>query len=104
MLLLIYIVSGGIKSIARFCIISFFLIVGILFFLKWAIGEGDIKHIMPLFNFTKQEFFTATEKWVYGNVGGFELISFYFPYIIHQKKAFKQASLGIWMHRYSSIY
>ncbi len=30
-------------------------------------------------------------------VGGFELISFYFPHIINQKKALKHASLGIWI-------
>jgi spore germination protein AB len=96
MLLLVYIVGGGIKSIARFCIISFFLVVWIFFFLKWAIGEGDIKHVLPLFNFTKQEFFTATKNGFIA-MSGFELILFYFPYIIHQKKVFKQAALGIWM-------
>jgi len=96
MLLLVYIVSGDIKSIARFCIISFFLVAWILFFVKWAIGEGDIKHALPLFNFTKQEFFTATKNGFIA-MSGFELILFYFPYIISQKKAFKQASLGIWI-------
>ncbi|NYF25471.1 GerAB/ArcD/ProY family transporter [Sporosarcina sp. JAI121] len=96
MLLLVYIVNGDIKSIARFCIISFFLVVWILFFLKWAIGEGDIKHILPLFNFTRQEFFTATKNGFIA-MSGFEIILFYFPYIICQKKAFKQASLGIWI-------
>ena len=30
-------------------------------------------------------------------IGGFELISFYFPYIINQKKAFKHASIGLWI-------
>jgi len=96
MILLVYIVSGGIKSIARFCISSFFLVVWVFFFLKWAIGEGDIKHVLPLFNFTKQELFTATKNGFIA-MSGFELILYYFPYIIQQKNAFKQASLGIWM-------
>jgi spore germination protein AB len=96
LLLLLYIVSGGIKSIARFCIIAFFITVGTVFFLKWGFGEGEIRHTMPLFNFTSKELFTATKKGLMV-VGGFELISFYFPHIINQNKALKHASLGIWL-------
>ena len=96
LLLLIYIVSGEIKSIARFCIIAFFLTAGSVYFLKWAIVAGDIRHMMPFFNFNRHEFYTATTKGLQA-VGGFELISFYFPYIINQKKALKHASLGIWI-------
>lgn len=96
LLMLIYIVRSDIKSIARFCMISFFISIGVIYFLKWGVVSGEIRHIMPLFNFTKQEFFTATKKGLMA-VGGFELISFYFPYIISQKKAFKHASIGIWL-------
>lgn len=95
-LLLVYIVNGGIKSIARFCIISFFLVTWIFYFLKWGITEGDIRHALPLFNFSMQELLTATKNGFF-SMAGFELILFYFPYIIHQKKVFKQASLGIWI-------
>lgn len=96
LLLLTYIVSGGIKSIARFCIMAFFLTAGLVYFLKWGIMNGDIRHLMPVFNFTSKEFFTATKKGLMA-IGGFELISFYFANIINQKKAFKHASLGIWL-------
>ena len=96
LLLLTYIVGGGIKSIARFCILTFFLTAGIIFFLKWGIMDGDIRHLMPVFNFTSKEFFTAAKNGLMA-VGGFELISFYFPNIINQKKAFKHASIGIWL-------
>ena len=96
LLLLIYIVSGGIKSIARFCIIAFFLTIGTVYFLKWGFVAGDIRHMMPFLTSMTQEFYTATKKGLMA-VGGFELISFYFPYIINQKKAFKHASLGIWI-------
>ena len=98
LLLLIYIVSGEIKSIARFCIIAFFITIGSVYFLKWGFVAGDIRHMMPIFNFNRQEFYTATKKGLLA-VGGFELISFYFPHIINQKKAFKHASLGIWISR-----
>lgn len=96
LILLSYIVGGGIKSIARFCIMSFFLTIGIVYFLKWGIIGGDVRHMMPIFNFKSQEFFTATKKGLVV-IGGFELISFYFPHIINQKKAFKHASIGIWL-------
>ncbi|MFJ7936204.1 GerAB/ArcD/ProY family transporter [Sporosarcina sp. NPDC096371] len=96
LLVLIYIVSGGIKSIARFCIIAFFSTIGTVYILKWGFVAGEISHMMPFFNFDKQEFYTATLKGLM-MIGGFELISFYFPHIVDQKKAFKHASLGIWL-------
>jgi spore germination protein AB len=96
LLLLIYIVSGGIKSIARFCILAFFLTLGTVFALKWGFVAGELSHMMPIFNFNSQEFYTATKKGLMV-VGGFELISFYFPHIINQKKTFKLASIGIWI-------
>ena len=96
LLLLIYIVSGGIKSIARFCIMTFFLTLGMLYLLKWGLTDGDIRHTMPIFNFTSPEFFTALKKGLMA-IGGFELISFYFPYIINQEKALKHASFGLWL-------
>lgn len=96
LLLVTYFVNAGIKSIARFCIMSFFLTLGILFFLKWGILDGDIRHLLPVFNSTSKEFYTAAKKGLIA-IGGFELISFYFPNIINQKKAFKHASIGIWI-------
>ncbi len=96
LLVLIYIVSGGIKSIARFSIMAFFLTIGTVYFLKWGFIVGDIRHIMPIFNFKSTEFFTATKKGFMA-VCGFELISFYFPHIIDQKKALKHGSIGLWI-------
>ncbi|WP_342505755.1 GerAB/ArcD/ProY family transporter [Sporosarcina sp. FSL K6-2383] len=96
LLMIIYIVNGGIKSVARFCIMAFFLTLGTVFILKWGFVEGEISHMLPIFNFNAQEFYTATKNGLMA-VGGFELISFYFPYIIDQRKALKHASLGIWL-------
>lgn len=96
MLMAVYIASNGIKSIARFCIISFFFTLWFIYFLKWGILDGMISHTLPLLNFTTNEFFTATKKGLMA-IGGFELISFYFPYIIHQDKALKHASIGLWI-------
>lgn len=96
LLILIYIVNGDIKSIARFCIMTFFLTIPLGFFLRWAIEKGDLSHIFPLFNFNRLEFFEATKKG-YLSILGYELIMFYFPYIVDQKKAFKHSLIGIWI-------
>lgn len=96
LLMVIYIAKDGITSIARFCIISFFLTLWLLFFLKWGVSGGEISHMLPVFNFSTGEFYTAMKNGLMA-IGGFELISFYFPHIIHQKKAFKHASIGLWI-------
>ncbi|WP_017381472.1 GerAB/ArcD/ProY family transporter [Paenisporosarcina sp. TG-14] len=96
MLLAVLIVNGGIKSVARFCIFTFFFAFGLVYFLRWGFVAGEISHLLPLFNFSSSEFLEAT-KIGYSSMVGYELIMVYFPYIINQKKAFKQTSLGIWI-------
>lgn len=96
LLLAVLIVNGGIKSVARFCTFTFFFTIGLVYFLRWGFVEGEISHLLPLFNFSSSEFLEAT-KLGYSSMVGYELIMVYFPYIINQKKAFKQASLGIWI-------
>ena len=96
LLILLYIVNGGIKSIARFCILAFFLTIGVFYFTHWAFQKGEISHIFPLFNFNSSELFNAMKKG-YLAIVGYELIMFYFPYIVEQKKAFKHALIGIWL-------
>ncbi|MEG0259067.1 MAG: GerAB/ArcD/ProY family transporter [Lysinibacillus sp.] len=96
LLLLIYIVSGGIKSIARFCILTFFVTIGVFSFVRWAIEKGDVSHIFPLFNFNSRELYEAMKKG-YLSILGYELIMFYFPYIVKQEKAYKHALLGVWI-------
>jgi len=96
MIVAVLIAKGGIKSVARFCIITFFLTGPLVYFLKWGIAEGEITHLLPLFNFTGKEFLEATKQG-YSTIVGYELLLFYFPHIIHQKKVFMHASLGIWI-------
>ena len=96
LLLLTYIVNGGIKTIARFCTLSFCLALPMVYFLRWGIEKGDFSHIFPLFNFSVKEFFQAFQQG-YLTILGYEIIMFYFPYIIDQKKAFKHTLIGIWI-------
>ncbi|MGB3260684.1 GerAB/ArcD/ProY family transporter [Paenisporosarcina sp.] len=94
--LTVFIIKGGIKSLARFCIVTFFLTGWMVYFLRWGFVDGEIRHLLPLFNFTASEFWDAT-KIGFNTLVGYELIMFYFPYIRHPEKAFKHASIGIWI-------
>lgn len=96
LLLLVYIVSGGIRSIARFCTMTFFITIGMIYYLNWAIQKGDISHFLPIFNFSTKEFYEALKKG-YFSVLGYELIMFYFPYILDQSKAFRHSLIGVWI-------
>ncbi|UED81850.1 spore germination protein [Lysinibacillus sp. CD3-6] len=97
LLLLVYIVSGGIKSIARFCILTFFLTIGMVYFTHWAFEKGDMSHFLPLYNFFSVNDFYEAFKRGYLSILGYELIMFYFPYIVDQKKAYRHTLIGIWI-------
>ncbi|WPK10366.1 GerAB/ArcD/ProY family transporter [Lysinibacillus louembei] len=96
LILLIYLVKGGIFTIARFSIMTFFITLPMLLLIKWAVQKGEFSHFFPIFNFTFPEFYEATKKG-YVSFLGYELILFYFPFIIQQKSAFKYATIGIWI-------
>lgn len=96
MIVAVLIAKGGIKSVARFCILTFFITGTLIYFLRWGFISGDITHLLPLFNFTTKEFLEATKEG-YKSFVGYELLLFFFPHIINQHKVFKQASIGIWI-------
>ncbi|MFJ8261598.1 GerAB/ArcD/ProY family transporter [Rummeliibacillus sp. NPDC094406] len=96
LLILIYITNGGITTIARFCIMAFFITIGVFYFLHWAMEKGDLSHIFPLFNYNRYELFNAAKKG-YFTILGYELILFYFPLIKDQRKAYKHAMIGVWI-------
>ncbi|MBU9712596.1 GerAB/ArcD/ProY family transporter [Evansella tamaricis] len=95
-LVMISIVNGGIKSIARFCILSFFLTVWMGYYSNWAFSDANVHHLYPRLH----EYHMI--DWLNGLFEGsqimlgFVLIVFFYPYIIDQKKAFKHAAIGIW--------
>ena len=95
-LMTVFIVRGGIKSLARFCILTFFLTGWMVYFLRWGFEDGEIQHLLPLFNFTGKEFWDAT-KGGFNSLVGYELIMIFFPYIRQPDKAFKHATMGIWI-------
>lgn len=98
--LMTYIVSGGIKSIARFCILAFFLTIWMIFLLEFPVKKGEFFHLIPIFNFSLGEFFDAFNRG-YKSFIGCELILIYFPYIIDKRKVFKHVSMGLGLTLFS---
>ncbi|MGO0062266.1 GerAB/ArcD/ProY family transporter [Brevibacillus fluminis] len=94
--IMVYITNGGIKSIARFCMLAFFFTVWMVVYLKWGFTKGELSHIFPLVTTTFPNLLDAVDN-SYSAMLGYELILVYFPYIVNQKKALKHASLGLWI-------
>jgi spore germination protein AB len=92
----IYVVLGGIKSVARFCMLGFFFTAWMIYFLQWTFLKGEWSHLYPLFAFSFSELKEASHQGFRAMLG-YELLMIYFPYIIQQKKAIKHASYGIWL-------
>lgn len=93
---MVCIVLGGIKSIARFCILSFFFTVWMLYFVRWALFSAEWLHLVPTFQFGVNDLFEA----LYGgslSMLGYGLILVYYPYIINRQKAFIHSAIGMWI-------
>ncbi|WP_134684160.1 GerAB/ArcD/ProY family transporter [Brevibacillus migulae] len=92
----LYIAHGGIKAVARFCILGFFATIWLVYYLQWGLQKGIFVHIYPLLNLSMFEVLDGLRE---GSpaVLGYELMLLYFPYIQHQKKALRHASIGLWI-------
>lgn len=88
--------SYGVKSVARFCIIAFFLTIGLLYFLRWSFMGATWSHLFPLFNFGIREVIASLHKG-FLSLLGFEGILFYYPFIRQKEKALKDTLLGFWL-------
>ncbi|MBP3950359.1 GerAB/ArcD/ProY family transporter [Bacillus suaedae] len=96
MLVLICIVYGGIKSIARFCMFAFFITIWMVYFTKWAFQTGDWFHVVPTFEIDTSAWALSLHNGAQ-SMFGFGIIVLYYPYIINKKKAFLHTSIGIWI-------
>ncbi|WP_183192658.1 GerAB/ArcD/ProY family transporter, partial [Brevibacillus fluminis] len=94
---MVYIATGGIKSVARFCILAFFFTAWMIVYLKWGFIKGEISHIFPLVTTTFPKLIKAVDN-SYATMFGYELLLVFFPYIVNQRKALKHASIGLWIN------
>ncbi|WP_026673844.1 GerAB/ArcD/ProY family transporter [Alkalihalobacterium bogoriense] len=93
---LVLIVLGGIKSVARFCIFSFFITGWMLYFVKWAFQQGELMHAVPTLEHDLSIWLSSMHSGA-GVMFGYVLVLFYFPYIQNQKKTFRHMTIGIWI-------
>ncbi|UFJ38940.1 spore germination protein [Brevibacillus humidisoli] len=94
-IVLIYVVLGGIKSIARFSILAFFFVAWTAYYLQWGFFKGTLSHLFPMFGVSYKNILLALDNG-YVNMLGYELLLFYFPYIVHQRKTLTDATIGLW--------
>ncbi|GAE34261.1 GerAB/ArcD/ProY family transporter [Halalkalibacter akibai] len=90
------IVAGGIKSVARFCIFSFFMTGWMVIFLQWPLQAGNWLHAVPTFEVSYTDWLEALHEGAL-SMFGYGLLMFYYPYIQNQKKVFLHTSIGIWL-------
>ncbi|EMT50187.1 MULTISPECIES: GerAB/ArcD/ProY family transporter [Brevibacillus] len=93
---MIYISLGGIKAIARFCILTFFFTFWMLYYLQWGFQKGNIMHIFPLFQVNVMEIVAGVHNGFFSFLG-YELILFYYPYVQKKEQVFRHASIGLWV-------
>ncbi|WP_409345687.1 GerAB/ArcD/ProY family transporter [Paenibacillus sp. MBLB4367] len=92
----LYIAGGGIKLVARFCIVSFVLTFWIVYYLQWAVSKGTYTHLLPIFQTNISEMSQAFFH-TFSSLYGYELLLLYFPFIQNQKKAWKHLTIGLWL-------
>ncbi|NRS48195.1 GerAB/ArcD/ProY family transporter [Brevibacillus sp. HB2.2] len=94
-LVMVYITNGGIKLIARFCLLTFFFTGWMVFLLQYGFQKGGITHIFPLIN-TDWRSIAETIHNSSASMLGYELVLFFYPYIQEKNKAHKHVLIGVW--------
>ncbi|WP_025026914.1 Ger(x)C family spore germination protein [Caldalkalibacillus mannanilyticus] len=95
-IVLVLIVYGGIKSVARFNMLSFFFTGWMVVFLVWPFSKGYFIDALPRFDTSYTEWGEALFLGGHSMLG-FELIMIYFPYIYNQQKAYRDSVIGVWI-------
>lgn len=95
-LVMLYITNGGIKLVARFCLLSFFFTGWMVYLLQWGYIKGGIMHIFPLFNTTFSDVLHALHQ-SSASMFGYELLLFYYPFIQKKSRALRDALIGVWL-------
>ncbi|WP_332628977.1 GerAB/ArcD/ProY family transporter [Halalkalibacter flavus] len=96
LLLTLYILSGGIKTVARTCVLAFFMTVWMIYFLNWTFEPAKFTSVIPLFEVGAKPFFHSLFLG-FESMLGFELVLFFFPFIINKKESFKYVTGGVWL-------
>ncbi|MDG5785926.1 endospore germination permease [Evansella sp. AB-P1] len=96
-LVMVCIVNGGIKSIARFSMLAFFMTVWMGYYSQWAFGDAIFTHLFPRIEQGVSHWILAMHQGSHTMLG-LSLILFYYPYITDQKKAYKHTIIGVLLY------
>ncbi|RNB86586.1 spore gernimation protein [Brevibacillus nitrificans] len=95
-LVMLYITNGGIKLVARFCMLTFFFTAWTIYYLQWGFQKGGYMHIFPLFNTNLPDFLDALVR-SFPSMFGYELLLFYYPHVANKQKVLRHALIGVWL-------
>jgi spore germination protein (amino acid permease) len=95
-LVMLYITNGGIKLVARFCLLTFFFTGWTVYYLQWGFQKGGLMHIFPLFNTNFPDFYDALIN-AFSSMFGYELLLFYYPHVADKERVLRHALIGVWM-------
>lgn len=94
-LVMMYITNGGIKLVARFCLLALFFTGWMLVLLHYGFQKGGISHIFPLFNTDLASVLDALNQ-SSGSMLGYEILLIYYPFIIEKTRARRHVLIGVW--------
>ena len=94
LLLCIYIIYGGFRTVVGISFFSFALPFYILFTIGFAVPYGDFRHFLPLFNHSINDVLKASQDMSLTYVG-FETILIFYPFIKEPKKSKKYSQLAL---------
>lgn len=94
LILVIYIVSGGLRAITGIAFFSVILPLYILFIFFFTIPYSDFTNILPILDHSLTDLLKGAHAMSF-TMTGFEALLFFYPFVKEPKKAKKWAHLGI---------
>ncbi|MFD3447852.1 GerAB/ArcD/ProY family transporter [Microbacteriaceae bacterium 4G12] len=96
LVLTIYTIVGGIRVVIGLCFFSVALFFPVLFVLYQVFPYLDLQNFFPMFEANPGQLFKAIYKLAF-SLAGFEVIYFYYPYILDKEKAMRYGQIGIFI-------
>ncbi|MGV3466706.1 MAG: GerAB/ArcD/ProY family transporter [Heyndrickxia sp.] len=94
LLLCIYIIYGGLRTVIGIAFFSFFLPSYVIIFFGYAIHFANFGHFFPVFNHSAKEILEASQNMSLSSIG-YETILIFYPYIKNPEKSKKWAQLSL---------
>jgi len=94
LLLSIYVINGGIRTVVGLFFFGSVLPYYIIYFYGYAIPFSDFRHFLPIFNHSLNDVIEATQGMSLTNLG-YELLLIYYPFIKAPNKSKKWSHIGL---------